>query len=74
MVKKTKELEKEVETSSGNEVAKVKTFAIIPDGAGFKVLNVLFDPNTSEVHRRCATRDEAVEAFKIALANTGMLG
>jgi hypothetical protein len=71
MVKK-KEETKEVEV--GNEVAKAKTFAIVPNGAGFNVIEVLFDPATSKLFRPCSTRDEAVETFKIEIAKTGMLG
>jgi hypothetical protein len=70
MSKKSKELE---ETTSG-ETAIGKTFAIVPNGAGFNLVEVAFDPQTSKVLRPCATRNEAVEAFKIEIAKTGMLG
>jgi hypothetical protein len=71
-LKKTKEVE--VEKVVEGTTLTGRTFVIVPEGAGFTVLKVKFDPSQAEVFRKCATRDEAVEAFKIEIAKTGMLG
>lgn len=52
-----------------------KTYAVLPlKQGGYQVVEIEFNPNTVKVLRNTVSRAEANEAFKIAVAQSGMLG
>jgi hypothetical protein len=72
------ELTTEVATGADNALetstALRQTFAIVGETGNYKVVAIDFNPDKAEVIRTCYDRAEATEAFKIAVANSGMLG
>lgn len=72
--KESKIIREEDEVKETAPVKLSTTFAVLAEVGAYRVIAVDYDPSKAKVIRLCSTRDEAVEAFKIEIAKTGMLG